>query len=105
MQRVSELVPPVVCLIVGLHFFPLARLFDQPQHTWTATGLCLAAGAGLVILAVGAGPEASRVVIGLVAAGTLWVTSARLALRHRVTTARRLFPGPDRVARRSRPGE
>ena len=76
-----ELVPPVVCAIVGLHFFPLARLFDQPQYTWTAVGLCVAAGAGLVILAVGPGPEASRVVIGLVAACTLWATSVRLALR------------------------
>lgn len=76
-----ELIPPVVCLIVGLHFFPLARLFDQPQYTWTAGGLCVAAGAGLVILAVGAGAEASRVVIGLVAAGTLLATSVHLALR------------------------
>lgn len=76
-----QLVPPAVCVIVGVHFFPLARLFDQPQYRWTGAGLCLAAGAGLAVLAVGPGQETSRVVIGLVAAGTLWATSVRLALR------------------------
>lgn len=75
-----QLLPPVICLIVGLHFFPLARLFDQPQYLWTATGLCVSAAVGLVLLA-GPGEEASAVVIGLLAAGTLWATSLRLALR------------------------
>ncbi|MGH3567077.1 MAG: DUF7010 family protein [Pseudonocardia sp.] len=74
------LVPPFVSLIVGLHFFPLARLFDQPQYSWTAAGLCVAAFVGLVILAVGAGPEASRVGIGVLVTGTLWGTALRLAL-------------------------
>lgn len=76
-----QLVLPAVCVIVGVHFFPLARLFDQPQYRWTGAGLCLAAGAGLVILTIGPGQETSRVVIGLVAAATLWATSVRLALR------------------------
>lgn len=78
---VPQLVPPVVCLVVGLHFFPLARLFDQPQYTWTAVGLCAAAAAGLAVLVVGPGQEVSRVVIGSVAALTLWGTSAWLSLR------------------------
>lgn len=76
-----QLVPPAVCMIVGVHFFPLALLFDQPQYRWTGAGLCLAAGAGLAIVSIGPGQETSRVVIGLVAAGTLWATSVRLALR------------------------
>ncbi|WP_051441992.1 hypothetical protein [Arthrobacter sp. H14] len=78
---VPQLVPPVVSLIVGLHFLPLARLFDQPQYRWTGAGLSAASVAGLLILAVGPGAEASRIVAGFAAAATLWATSARLALR------------------------
>jgi hypothetical protein len=76
-----QFVPPVVCLVVGLHFFPLARLFDQPQYTWAAAGLCVAAAAGLVLLAVGPGFAASRAVIGIAAAGTLLATALHLAVR------------------------
>jgi hypothetical protein len=75
-----ELVPPVVCLVVGAHFFPLARLFDQPQYTWTAAGLCVVAAAGLLVLAT-AGPAPSRVVIGVGAAVVLLGTGWHLALR------------------------
>jgi hypothetical protein len=78
---VPQLVPPAVCLVVGLHFFPLARLFDQPQYTWTGAGLCVAAGAGLLVLAVAPSQEVSRVVIGVLAAGTLLATAWHLALR------------------------
>jgi hypothetical protein len=76
-----QFVPPLVCLIVGLHFIPLARSFDQPQYVWTAAGLCLAAVVGLIVLATGLGAELSRVLVGLMAAVTLWATSVRLALR------------------------
>ncbi|GAB3530594.1 hypothetical protein [Arthrobacter monumenti] len=78
---VPQLVPPVVCLIVGLHFLPLARLFDQPQYRWTGVGLLGASVAGLLILAGGPGAEASRIVVGFAAASTLWATSFRLAMR------------------------
>jgi len=76
-----ELVPPVVCLVVGAHFFPLARLFDQPQYTWTAAGLCVVAGAGLLVLLAGPGAAPSRVVIGVGAAVVLLGTGWHLALR------------------------
>jgi hypothetical protein len=79
--EVPQLVPPVVCLIVGLHFSPLARLFDQPQYLWTAAGGCAAGVAGLLMLAAGTELETSRIVVGLGAAGTLWLTAARLAVR------------------------
>lgn len=78
---VPQLVPPVVCVIVGLHFFPLARLFDQPQYVWTAAGACAAGVAGLLALMLGAGLETSRMLVGLGAAATLWLTAVRLALR------------------------
>jgi uncharacterized membrane protein len=48
-----QIVPPLVALVVGLHFLPLARLFDQPQYTFTAAGLCLAAVLGGLVLLVG----------------------------------------------------
>lgn len=78
---VPQLVPPVVCLVVGLHFVPLARLFDQPEYRSTAGGLALGGLAGLAVLAVGPSQEASRVVVGAIAAGTLWATSVRLSRR------------------------
>jgi hypothetical protein len=76
-----EFVPPVVCLVVGVHFFPLARLFDQPQYTWTASGLCLVACAGLLVLVTGPGPAPSRVVVGIGATATLLATAGHLAAR------------------------
>ena len=75
------LIPPVVCLIVGAHFFPLARLFDQPQYWWTGASLSIVAAAGFITLAAGAGAEVSRVVVGLGAAITLWGTSLHVARR------------------------
>jgi hypothetical protein len=78
---VPQIVPPLVALVVGLHFFPLARLFDQPQYTSTAVGLCVAAVAGGLVLVLGPSQEVSRLVIGTVAALTLWATAAWLALR------------------------
>jgi hypothetical protein len=77
---VPELVPPIVCLIVGLHFVPLARLFDQPEYRGTAIGLGLGAFAGLAVLALGPSQEVSRIVVGAFAACTLWATSARLSM-------------------------
>ena len=78
---VPELVPPIVCLFVGLHFVPLAGLFDQPEYRGTAIGLVCGAASGLAVLAVGPSPEVSRIVVGVVAACTLWATSARLSVR------------------------
>ncbi|OZM81500.1 hypothetical protein [Pseudonocardia sp. MH-G8] len=76
-----EFVPPLVCLVVGLHFFPLARLFDQPEYTPTAAVLCAVACAGLVVLLAGPGAAPSRVVVGAGAALTLLGTAWYLALR------------------------
>jgi hypothetical protein len=75
-----ELVPPLVCLVVGLHFVPLARDFAQPEYRATALGLCAAAVAGRVLLAT-ADAEASRLVVGSVAALVLWGTALRVGAR------------------------
>lgn len=71
---VPGLIPAAVCLIVGIHFFPLARLFDQPEYTGTGALLCVVAALGFAVLAA-ADEEASRAVVGLGAAITLWSTS------------------------------
>ena len=72
------LVPPAVCLVVGLHFLPLARLFDQPEFRWTGSGLCLVA---LVSGALHLWGSASVAVVaaGFGAAAVLWTTSLRVA--------------------------
>lgn len=75
-----ELIPSLVCLIVGAHFFPLARLFDQRQYAWTGTSLCAIAVAGWAALVL-VDSEAGRAIVGFGAAATLWATSAHLSLR------------------------
>lgn len=76
---VPQLVPPLVALVVGVHFVPLARLFDQPEYRATAAGLVVAATAGLALLVVS--NEASRTAAGGLTALTLWATSALLSAR------------------------
>ncbi|MFF8838836.1 DUF7010 family protein [Streptomyces sp. NPDC015130] len=76
-----EFVPAGICLVVGLHFFPLARLFDQPQYIWTAVSLTAVSLLGLAVLATGATAETVRAVVGLGAALALWASSFHVALR------------------------
>ncbi|MYW64349.1 hypothetical protein GTY65_09725 [Streptomyces sp. SID8379] len=75
------LVPVGIALVVGLHFFPLARLYDQGQYRWTAALLCAVAVAGLLLYAAGGADTTVRVVVGLGAAVVLWVSAFHLALR------------------------
>ncbi|MEU6658485.1 hypothetical protein [Streptomyces sp. NPDC046821] len=76
-----ELIPPGICLVVGLHFFPLARLYDQWQYKWTAIFLTVVAVAGLVISAAGTTMETVRAIVGLGAAAVLWASSFHVAVR------------------------
>lgn len=72
------LIPPVVCFIVGLHFLPLQRTFDQPEYRATALALCgvAAIGAGLLSFT---SDEAVRAVVGFGAAVVLWGTAIVVA--------------------------
>ncbi|MFE3070062.1 hypothetical protein [Streptomyces sp. NPDC059247] len=76
-----EFIPVGICLVVGVHFFPLARLFDQGQYRWTAVLLTAVAVVGLVVLAAGTSAETIRAVVGLGAAAVLWASSFHVALR------------------------
>lgn len=71
-------VPAAVCLVVGLHFVPLTRLFDQPQFRSTAAGLCLVAAVAGALHLSGRG-ETAVVVAGSGAAVVLWATSLHIA--------------------------
>lgn len=76
-----EVVPAGIALVVGLHFFPLARLYDQWQYRWTASLLTAVAVAGFVLVAAGFADETVRVVVGVGSAAVLWASSYHLALR------------------------
>ena len=76
---------PVISIIVGLHFVPMARFFRDPAFYWTA-GLMIAA-AAVTIVALQRGPE--RLPVGLEAVANaliLWGTAAAgwLAVRSRL---------------------
>ncbi|MFE3514599.1 hypothetical protein [Streptomyces sp. NPDC059166] len=74
-------IPPAIALVVGLHFIPLARLYDQWQYRWTAALLCAVAAAGLVLIAAGVTDEGVRTVVGLASAVTLWASAFHLAVK------------------------
>ena len=73
-----QLIPAVVCLIVGAHFFPLANIFNIALYRITATVLCITAVAGLAV-AVAEGLEMSQTLVGVGAALILWFTAIALA--------------------------
>ncbi|MFD4377407.1 hypothetical protein [Streptomyces sp. NPDC058486] len=75
----QEWIPVGVCLVVGLHFFPLARLYDQRQYGWAAAALTALAVVGAALLAAGLSAETVRAAVGLPAALALWGTALLVA--------------------------
>jgi hypothetical protein len=71
---------PVWCMfVVGVHFLPLARLFDVPLYTITGVMLALGALLAAIVLAFAGLPEAAWFIIpGVLSAFVLWVTAAML---------------------------
>ena len=69
-----DLVLPTIALVVGLHFYPMARIFRRRIDTWLATALSLVGAAGIAALLL---TGASRdTVWGLVACGAALTTAA-----------------------------
>ncbi|MFE9457538.1 hypothetical protein [Streptomyces californicus] len=66
------LVPPLVVVVVGLHFLPLAAVFEQPRLRVPAALLCAAGLAGLTVWLTGGPDSAVRLTVGLLAALSLW---------------------------------
>ncbi|MFD0021067.1 hypothetical protein [Streptomyces sp. NPDC058382] len=76
-----EFIPAAVALVVGLHFFPLARLYDQWQYKGTAVLLSAVAVVGFVLVAAGLSGESVRAVVGLGSAAVLWASAYHVAVR------------------------
>ncbi|MBM7436859.1 hypothetical protein [Streptomyces sp. HB132] len=74
-------IPPAIALVVGLHFIPLARLYDQWQYKGTAALLSAAAVLGLALIAAGVSDEGVRAVVGLASAATLWASAYHVAVK------------------------
>ncbi|MFI5938375.1 hypothetical protein [Actinoplanes sp. NPDC051494] len=47
----EDYIVPAIALIVGLHFYPMARIFDRRVDLYLATWTCLVALTGIVLLA------------------------------------------------------
>lgn len=70
------LIPPLVAVIVGAHFLPLARAFAQPRMRVTAALLIAVGLVGAALTAVPAAQNVVPTVVGLGCALTLWGTAA-----------------------------
>jgi hypothetical protein len=66
-----KLIAPLVCLVVGLHFLPLGRIFDLRPYLVTGALLVLVAVAGLL--------TRQLAVVGFPAAAVLWGTGLYIA--------------------------
>jgi len=72
-------IPIAVAVIVGLHFIPLARVFEVPLYYWTGV-LCVLGMLGCSLIR----DAGTRLLCaGLVMAAMLWVTAILLLLRAR----------------------
>lgn len=72
---VPVLIPPLIAVVVGLHFLPLAAVFEQPQLRVPAA-LLIAAGAAGATVWLTNGPDGTvRLVVGVTSALSLWGTA------------------------------
>jgi hypothetical protein len=76
----TELIPAIVCLGVGIHFFPLTRLFNVPIYHYTGGALCLITLATVVLAPLTGQSALWTMLPGLGAALVLFTTSALLFL-------------------------
>ncbi|TXR52886.1 hypothetical protein [Quadrisphaera setariae] len=82
-----DLVLPAIALVVGVHFYPMARIFRRRIDTWLATALSAVGLAGLLVLLL---TSASRdLVWGVVACGAALTTGAYGVYFTRMATALR----------------
>jgi hypothetical protein len=70
------LIPPLVALIVGAHFFPLASVFAQPRMRVPGALLIVAGVAGLAVWTAHGSPGVVSTVVGAACALTLWGAAA-----------------------------
>jgi hypothetical protein len=66
------LIPPLIAIVVGLHFLPLAVVFEQPRLRIPAALLSAAGTAGMAVWLTNGPDTAVRLVVGLISALSLW---------------------------------
>jgi hypothetical protein len=76
-----EFIPAAIALVVGLHFIPLARFYDQWQYKGTAVLLSVVAALGFALIAAGLPGESVRAVVGTACAVVLWVSAYHVAVK------------------------
>ena len=78
----ADLMLPAAAIIVGLHFFPLARGIPARLYFATGGGLLLAGIVGLVLP-----PNERAAIVGFSAALVLWATALAIVVRARSVAA------------------
>ncbi len=73
-----EIIAPVVCLGVGIHFFPLRRLFGLPLYDGTGLAMCVIAIATAIAAPLSGNDALWTLLPGVGAAITLYATGALL---------------------------
>jgi hypothetical protein len=81
----SVWIPIEVALIVGLHFLPLARVFEVPLYYWTGA-LCVI---GMLACSLIRDAAMRLLSAGLLMAAVLWLTAVVLLVRARAMEAQR----------------
>jgi hypothetical protein len=66
-------IPSVIALIVGVHFFPLAELFEARAFHLTGAVLC-----ALALVAFLLAPESRLALVGMGSAATLFTSSVHM---------------------------
>ncbi len=74
----AQVIPAVICLGVGTHFFPLARLFHVPVYYLTGAVLSLLAVATVILAPATSTPTLWTALPGIGAAVTLYATCVSL---------------------------
>ncbi|MEV7990949.1 hypothetical protein AB0O67_03255 [Streptomyces sp. NPDC086077] len=69
---VPGLIPPLVAVVVGLHFLPLAAVCEQPRLRVPAALLVGAGPAGVAVWLTDSPDTTVRLVVGLLCALSLW---------------------------------
>ncbi|MGW1901719.1 hypothetical protein ACWCQB_30885 [Streptomyces hirsutus] len=69
---VPVLIPPLIAVVVGLHFLPLAAVFEQPRLRIPAALLIASGAAGITVWLTNGPDETVRLVVGLISALSLW---------------------------------
>lgn len=69
---VPVLIPALVAIVVGLHFLPLAAVFEQPRLRIPAALLIASGTAGIAVWLTNVPDETVRLVVGLTSGLSLW---------------------------------